>query len=105
MVVVAFFIGATWTDHVSLSLNPKDSTCSLAVYGFALKGTYDESSTDYKLYPSLGFMNCPIGPVMEKLDNKSIEDGLIGILKFKENQTNDTSYSIIKFVPEKSWFI
>jgi len=83
----ASFVGyAIYTDTIHLSLNPNDNTCTLFVHGISVKGTYDKLGDDYTVYPSLGFMNCPIGPTMRLINNPKepyVIDQTFGILKLK----------------------
>jgi hypothetical protein len=44
--VIMFFI---WPEHVYINLNTEDNTCSLFVYVGSIKGTYEETNTDYTL--------------------------------------------------------
>ena len=100
--ILVFF---TWTDHVYLTLNTKDKTYALTVYVFPLKGTYDETNADYRLW----YWAYPTGIIMEKTDSSGshIANNIIGSIKLvhEDNSIIRNGHKIqpneLKFVPEK----
>lgn len=109
LLITSFVAYAVYTDTIYLTLNPKDNTCTLFIHGISIKGTYDQTDTDYTIYPSLGFMNCPIGPTLRVLQNEYVVDQTFGVLKLKYEPSQrirngrriTDPTGIIKFSPMK----
>ncbi len=89
-------------QHTYLTLDNKDDTFCIDVYGIPIKGSFDETKTEYNLF-LIGFGDVHTGFTMLKTDNEHIVDKSIGVIKLVREKDPKSEYpnvvESIKFVP------
>ena len=72
------------------------------MYGFPIKGNFDETNTEYNLF-FIRFGDTHIGLTMLKTDNEHIVDKSIGVIKLVREKDSISEYphvaKPVKFVP------